>query len=80
MPAGQIDHSQEDTSRLLTGVQVVSGGLFFAVAIWGVIDAIVNFQPEVQMPESAPGKVARAPASGVRFSLSPGGFGAAWQF
>ena len=47
-------------------MQVVSGGLFFAVAIWGVIDAIVNHQPEVQVPESTPGKVARAPARCVR--------------
>ena len=39
-PPGSIDHSQEDTSDMLLGVQVVSGGLFFAVAIWGVIDAI----------------------------------------
>ena len=31
-----IDHSQEDTSRKLLRVQVVSGGLFFAAAIWGV--------------------------------------------
>jgi tetratricopeptide (TPR) repeat protein len=79
-PQQSIDHSEENTSRWLTGVQVVSGGVFFAVAIWGVIDAIVNYQPEVQVPESTPGKVARAPAPGVRFSLSPGGFGAAWQF
>ena len=43
-------------------------------------DAIANYQPEVQVPESTSGKVARAPAPGVRFSLSPGGFGAAWQF
>jgi hypothetical protein len=32
------------------------------------------------MPDSGTGKVARAPAPGVRFSLSPGGFGAVWQF
>ena len=37
----------EDTLATADRVQVVSGGLFFAVAIWGVIDAILNFQPEV---------------------------------
>ena len=79
-PPAQIDHSEEDRARMLTGVQVISGGLFFAVAIWGVIDAIINFQPEVPVPDSANGKVARAPASGPRFTLSPNGFGAAWQF
>jgi hypothetical protein len=79
-PLQQIDHSQEDTSRVLTGVQVVSGGLFFAVAIWGVIDAIINFQPEVPLGDAPAGKVARTPSSDVRFTLSPDGFGAAWRF
>jgi hypothetical protein len=79
-PAGSIDHSQENTSRTLVGVQVVSGGMFFAVAIWGVIDAIVNFQPEVQLPEPAGTKVARDRSSGARLTFSPDGLGAAWQF
>ncbi len=79
-PTGSIDHSQEDTSRVLLGVQLVSGGLFFAVAIWGVIDAIINFQPEVQLPESAGTKVARDRSSGARLTFSPDGLGAAWQF
>ncbi len=34
-------------SELLTKVQLVSGGLFFATAIWGVTDAILNFEPEI---------------------------------
>ena len=50
-PPMSIDHSDEDTSRKLLGLQVVSGGLFFAVAIWGVIDAIAHFQPGVIVPE-----------------------------
>jgi hypothetical protein len=79
-PAGEIDHTQEDTSRMLTGVQVVTGGLFFAVAIWGVIDAIINFQLEVPLGDAPAGKVARAPSSSMQFTLSPGGFGAAWRF
>jgi hypothetical protein len=79
-PKASIDHSQEDTSRMLTGVQVISGGLFFAVAIWGVIDAIVNFQSEVPLADSATGKVARTPSSDVQFTFSPGGVGAAWRF
>jgi len=78
-PPAQIDHSQENTSRTLTGVQVISGGVFFAVAIWGVIDAIINFQPEVPLADSA-GKVARTPSSDLQFTFSPGGFGAAWRF
>jgi len=54
-PPSAIDHSQENTSRTLLGVQVVSGGLFFAVAIWGVVDAIIHYQPEVQLTFSPDG-------------------------
>jgi hypothetical protein len=76
-PPASIDHSDEDTSRTLLGIQLASGGLFFAVAIWGVIDAIHNHQPEVPLPGDA--KVARA-ASGPRLTFSPNGLGAAWVF
>ena len=38
-----------------------SGGLFFAVAIWGVIDAIHHYQPEVPLPDGAK-VVARRPS------------------
>src|SRR5262245_37520814 len=76
-PPAAIDHSDEDTSRTLLGIQLASGGLFFAVAIWGVIDAIHNHQPEVPLPSDA--KVARA-ASGPRLTFSPNGLGAAWVF
>lgn len=49
-PAGQvIDRSAEDRSRLLLQVQLVSGGLFFATAAWGIADAIVNYRPEVPL-------------------------------
>ena len=81
-PLGSIDHGQEDTSRALLGVQVVSGGLFWAVAIWGVIDAIYYHQPEVPLPDGA--KVGRAPAptslGGARLTFSPNGLGAVWAF
>ena len=50
-PLDQIDHSQEDTSRRLLGVQLISGGLFFAAAIWGVIDAVRHYQRDVLMTE-----------------------------
>jgi hypothetical protein len=79
-PPSQIDHGQEDTSRTLVGVSVVSGGLFWAVAIWGVIDAIYYHQPEVLLPDGA--KVSRGPAplTGPRLTFSPNGLGAAWAF
>ena len=79
-PPAAIDHSQEDTSRALLDVQLVSGGLFFAVAIWGVIDAIRNFQPEVLLPDEDGARNGRPTASPARLLLSPGGVGAAWTF
>jgi hypothetical protein len=79
-PSAAIDHSQENTSRTLLGVQVISGGVFFAVAIWGVIDAIVNFQPEVQLPDSADTRAARDQSSRAHLTFSPDGLGAAWHF
>ena len=77
-----IDHSQENRSRALLDVQLVSGGLFFAVAIWGVIDAIRNHQPEVLLPDESGGngKITRAATSSARFMLSLDGLGAAWTF
>jgi hypothetical protein len=62
----------QSRSQLLLKVQLVSGALFFAAAIWGVTDAILNFQPEVEM---APADQTRgdkaAQAVGPRASLSP---------
>jgi hypothetical protein len=66
----RIDHSGEDVSRNLTRVQMISGGLFFAVAIWGVVDAIRHFQSEVTVGETLAGP---PPITSFRIvpSLSP---------
>jgi hypothetical protein len=72
----QIDHSEEDRSRLLLRVQVVSGGLFFAAAIWGAIDAVRNYQREVRLSDSSPPRS----AGSARLLLGPTGVGAAWTF
>ena len=77
-PPASIDHSQEDRSNMLLGVQVASGALFFAVAIWGVIDAIHHHQPEVPLPDGA--KVARERSPAARLTFSPNGLGASWAF
>jgi len=79
-PPAQIDHSQEDTSRALLDVQLVSAGLFWAVAVWGVIDAIQHYQPEVQLSDDAASRGARPDSSSPRFTLSPGGLGAVLTF
>ena len=73
VPCPNIDYSQEHTSRDLLAVQLVSGGLFFAAAIWGVIDALRHYQRDTLLP--AP------PAAGdVRVGLSPFGLSASLQF
>jgi hypothetical protein len=43
------DLTDQHRSEALTTVQVVSGGLFFAVAAWGIADAILNYVPEVPL-------------------------------
>ena len=48
-PANAIDHRDENRSRFLTKVQIASGAMFFAAAIWGVIDSIYFFEPETQL-------------------------------
>jgi len=51
-PPMDVDHSREDGSRTLTDIQVVSGALFFGVAIAGMVDAIANFQEEVPLGDT----------------------------
>lgn len=64
-----IDHSDEDLSRNLLRVQLVSGGLFFAAAALGIVDAIRNFRAEVPL-DAAPG-ASGAPASAQTPSPAP---------
>ena len=80
-PPDQIDHSQENTSTWLTRVQLASGGLFFAVAIWGVIDAVHHYQRDVLLAggDGDRGDAAGRPSS-FSFCLSPLGIGARWGF
>jgi hypothetical protein len=46
-PAMNIDRSDEELSTNLLRAQVITGGLFFAVAIWGVIDALRHYESDV---------------------------------
>jgi hypothetical protein len=78
-PCMNIDHSEEDLSRNLTRLQLISGGLFFVTAAWGIVDALRNFQPvmsSVGEPTSSGGatssKNPTAPAaSTARLRLGP---------
>jgi hypothetical protein len=46
-PANETDRSDEDLSTNLLRAQVVTGGLFFGVAIWGVVDALRHYESDV---------------------------------
>jgi tetratricopeptide (TPR) repeat protein len=74
-PECQVDRTDEDRSRLLTRIQVVSGGLFFAVAAWGIADAILHYKPEVAVTADQPPPPADA---GVRLRLAPIALGGGW--
>jgi hypothetical protein len=67
--------SAQDHSQLLLRVQLVSGALFFAAAIWGVTDAILNFQPEVEVTPGARPPAPRAALSSPRLVFAPMGEG-----
>lgn len=79
-PAQDIDHGQEDTSRDLLRVQLVSGGLFFGAAIWGVIDAVRHYQRDVLLTEPASGAPPPSPSTTLQVGLSPFGLSAALRF
>jgi hypothetical protein len=75
-PCQNIDHSQEALSRDLLHAQLASGGLFFAVAIWGIIDAVRHFQPETALEletrgTSGPGAAGAAGPAGAPGAPNP---------
>jgi hypothetical protein len=68
--------SARDRSQLLLRIQLLSGALFFAAAIWGVTDAVLNFQPEVEVtPNGKPPPAPRAGLSSPRLVFTPLGEG-----
>jgi hypothetical protein len=80
-PEGYHRSTDRERSELLTKIQVGSGVLFFATAIWGVTDAILNFQPEVVVdspqpaaPKPVAGATSRGPIGDLRLgpALLPG--------
>ena len=78
-PPSEIDHSQENTSSTLLHVQLVTGGLFFVAAIWGVVDAVRHYQRDVLLPSVA-AEPAPAVASPVRLGLTPFGLAGSFSF
>jgi hypothetical protein len=78
-PQNDIDHTQENTSSALLRVQLVTGGLFFAAAIWGAIDAVRHYQREVLLPD-APAPPATPPTPSVRVGVTPFGLSGVLSF
>jgi tetratricopeptide (TPR) repeat protein len=67
-PPGSLPDDKADRAALLTQIQVASGILFWGTALWGIIDAVVHFQPEVSLSgQDAPQRTARAHS----FELQP---------
>ena len=57
-PDGETDHTDENLSTNLLRVQVVTGGLFFAAAIWGVVDALRHYEGDVLISPTPDGLAA----------------------
>ena len=69
--SGTCKDVNQKRSETLTTVQLVSGGLFFAVAAWGIADAILHFQPEVAAPPETPLPSAQPPRRVSSLRLAP---------
>lgn len=52
--SNDYDRSPQDVSTALFRVQLISGGLFFAVVTWGIVDAVMNYRPEVPLAAGEP--------------------------
>jgi hypothetical protein len=48
-PPEFIDHTDENRSRWLMRTQVASGAAFFAVAVWGIVDALYYHRSEIPL-------------------------------
>jgi tetratricopeptide (TPR) repeat protein len=74
-PEDKVDPSDENLSTNLLRVQLVTGGLFYAVAVWGIIDAIRNFRDEVRIdPDPATTETANRSAAVRRTGFRPFAF------
>ena len=67
-PTEAINHTDENSSRWLTRVQVASGAMFFGAVAWGILDAIYFYRPETQL---SLGETPNPPTSIGTLRLSP---------
>lgn len=68
---GDIDHTDENRSHLLTQVQVATGAAFFAAVAWGIADAIYFYRPETQLSAADAVPAARPRKPDWQLRLSP---------
>ena len=76
-----VDRTPVDRSTLLLNVQLVTGGLFFAAAAWGVVDALIHFEasPQIGPPRLTPVTAApKPPSSAWQVSIVPARVAGAW--
>jgi hypothetical protein len=59
-PDDKIDRADEHLSTNLLRTQVITGGLFFAAAIWGVVDALRHYESDVLISPTPNGIAATA--------------------
>jgi len=71
-PAEEVDRSAERHSNTLYNVQLISGGLFFAVAAWGIVDALIYMQPLVPLEPAPPAKTSQLSIFPVVVGSAPG--------
>jgi hypothetical protein len=80
-PADKVDHGGESLSTNLLRAQIATGALFFAVAIWGVVDAVRNYRSDVLLGvEPARPAPPAGHETSFRISPTPLGVGAEWRF
>jgi hypothetical protein len=80
-PGGKVPLGEHDLANTLAGLQIGSAAAFWAVVLWGIIDAQVKFVPEhvVQTRElpgqPPPPKKVKTPKMSFAPILAPGQFG-----
>ena len=63
-----VNHGDENRSRLLTQVQVATGAMFFAAVAWGIVDAIHYYRPETVLSLA---EAPQPPKSSMQLRFSP---------
>jgi hypothetical protein len=84
---GEVPESDANSVRRLQQIEIGAGAAFIGLAAWGVVDALVNYQPSVVRkpdetllpPDMRP---AKQPTARLAPTTLPGGGGVvmSWEF